>query len=553
MLGFRWLPLVAGLLLGSLVPGPAGRAEPLSPGAGDPPAAVGRIAIVSGTVLFRADPAQAAVPAVLNYPLSLGNVVETAPRAHATIDIAAGRFYLDGRTRLRIGALADGSSVVALDQGALVLHVLRGGDGQVFTIETGRGALRVDQPGYFEVEAGEGDQPMTVSAFEGGAQLRMADRGEQVLHPGERLSRAGGPIERAAAVRDDLVRRVAAEIEAIGENAAAAPEHVSPQVTGFQDLARYGIWELTGSYGPVWKPEVSSDWTPYSRGRWVDIAPWGKTWIDEAPWGFAPFHYGRWVRLNERWAWLPGETAAPPVYAPALVGFFDAPPDQGGARRWIPLGPEEPYLPPYRTSVVYFRQINRPALPAVVKITNIINIVEITNVVKIVKQRPVLVFSRLVNRPGAPPPKPRPPAGTMSHWVPALVVTQPGLPPPQFRTGSGLRPVASETRVQTGPVVVVNPAPSPSTTWSEPGFLVQPVQPQQPIVVIRNNPPAVAPGGGGGGATPPSAPVVVNRNTPAASNPTLGTGVGLGTQATAPARPTVTFGASPGPNSVTFP
>jgi hypothetical protein len=39
----------------------------------------------------------------------------------------------------------------------------------------------------------------------------------------------------------------------------------------------------------------------------------------------------------------------------------------------------------------------------------------------------------------------------------------------------------------------------------------------------------------------------------AVTNPTLGTGTGLGAQATMPARPTVTFGASPGPNSVTFP
>jgi len=508
---------------------------------------------MSGTVLFRADPSQAAAPAVLNYPLSLGNVVETAPSASATIDIAAGRFYLDAGTRLRVGALADGASAVTLEQGALVLHVLRGGDGQVFTVETAKGTLRADQPGYYEVAIGAGDGPITVSALEGGAQLQTSDQGSLVVHPRERITLGGGgPAQRDPAVEDDLIRRVAAEIEGIGENTADAPEHVSTEMTGYQDLRRYGFWELTESYGPVWKPEVGGDWSPYSRGRWVDIAPWGKTWVDEAPWGFAPFHYGRWMKLNQRWVWLPGDPGTLPVYAPALVSFFDTPKDQKSAPRWIPLGPEEPYLPPYPTTIVYFRAINQPALPAVVKITNVINIVQITDVVKIVERRPVFIFSRLANVPGAPPPKPKPrPNGVGGTWAPAIVVTKSGPMPLQVQSGVTLRPIVSQTRTQTGSVVVVSPSQqqaAPASTWNEPGFLVQPTPIEEPpVVVIRNNPPVVTPGTGGGTASPP---VVVSRPS---NNVTLGTGVPLGTQSTMPSRPTVTFGASPGPNGVTFP
>jgi len=424
----------------------------------------------------------------------------------------------------------------------LVLHVLKGGDGQVFTVETGKGTLRVDQPGYYEVEAGEGDQPTTVSAVEGGAQFRTVDQGEQVLHPRERIA-VGSTLDRGPAVEDDLIRRVAAEVEEIGENDAAAPEHVSPQITGFQDLTRYGMWELTESYGPVWEPQVASDWTPYSQGRWVDIAPWGKTWIDDAPWGFAPFHYGRWVKLSEqRWAWLPGEMDAAPVYAPALVSFFDTPKGQGGARRWIPLGPEEPYLPPYRVSVVYFRQINAPALPPVVNITQITNIVQVTNVVKIVERRPVLILDRLVNRPGAPVPTPK------RHSVTTMVVGQSGQMMLQPQAGPVWHPIISDTHMQQGSVVILNPAPSvpvpsntSSNTWNmEPGFQVTPAPVDQPIVVLRNQPAVPA----GGGTTPSPPPVVVTRNLPSTSGVTLGT---------TPTRPTVTFGASPGPNSVTFP
>ena len=546
MFGCRWFVPVVGLLLGSLLQIAVARAETQSPDAGDPPDAVGRIAVMSGTVLFRADPSQTAAPALLNYPLSFGNVVETAPRAHATIDIAAGRFYLDGHTKLRIGALSDGSSVVSLDQGALVLHVLRGGDGQVFTIETGKGSLRVDQPGYYEVEAGDDDQPAAVSALEGGAQFRTVDQGQHVLHPRERISFAGSAPERGAVVEDDLIRRVAAEIEEIGENHSDAPEHVSSQITGFQDLTRYGMWALTESYGPVWKPEVGSDWTPYSRGRWVDIAPWGKTWIDDAPWGFAPFHYGRWVKLDQRWAWLPGEIAAAPVYAPALVSFFDTPADKGAVRRWIALGPEEPYLPPYRTSIVYFRAINAPALPSVVNITAVTNIVQITNVVKIVERRPVLILNRLVNRPGAPPPTPKT-IGAGSRGVSAMVVTQSG----SLQTGPTWHPILP-TPAQKGTIVILN---SPPVLTAAPQLAPVVAQPQP--VVIQTMPGAtnvtVGTGTGlGTGATAPSAPIVVTRTLPS-NNVTMGTGTPLGTQATAPARPTVTFGAAPSANSVTFP
>jgi hypothetical protein len=538
--GLRRLVIVSGLLLVSGLQIAAVRADTPSAEANDPPDAVGRISVLSGAVQFRTNPSAPEQSALLNYPLSFGNVVETAPRAHATIDIAAGRFYLDGRTRLRIGALADGSSAVALDRGALVLHVLPGGDGQVFSIETAKGTLRIDQPGYYEVEAEEGDQPMTASAMEGGAQFRMSDAVEHVLHPNERIAVGGGKLTRGAAIEDDLIRRVAAEIEEIGENKAPAPEHVSPQMTGFQDLVRYGIWVLASGYGPVWEPQVSSDWAPYSRGQWVEIAPWGKTWIDAAPWGFAPFHYGRWTTINRRWAWVPGDIEAAPVYAPALVSFFDTPKDEGAARRWIPLGPEEPYLPPYRVSVVYFRQINRPALPTVVNITKITNIVQITNVVKIVDRRPVFILSRLVNRPGAPPPRPRPNSG---HGVSAMVVTQPGPLPLQVQNAPALRPIVTPGAVRQGQTVIVN-QPPPTVTAPQTAPVIVQTQPQvqQPIAVIGNRPPAIPDVPAGGGASTP--PVVVTRTVPIAN------GVKLGTSR---ARPTATFGQSAGPNGVTFP
>ena len=44
---------------------------------------------------------------------------------------------------------------------------------------------------------------------------------------------------------------------------------------------------------------------------------WGWTWIDDAPWGYAPFHYGRWAHVRNRWCWVPGPRHVRAVYAPA--------------------------------------------------------------------------------------------------------------------------------------------------------------------------------------------------------------------------------------------
>lgn len=137
-------------------------------------------------------------------------------------------------------------------------------------------------------------------------------------------------------------------------------------MTGYQDLDAYGDWRPAAEYGTVWYPRsVASDWAPYRSGRWAWVAPWGWTWIDQAPWGFAPFHYGRWINIQNRWAWAPGRNEGRPIYAPALVGWIGNPGWQASfsfgaapAVGWFPLGPREVYVPAYRYSPAYARQIN---------------------------------------------------------------------------------------------------------------------------------------------------------------------------------------------------
>ena len=98
--------------------------------------------------------------------------------------------------------------------------------------------------------------------------------------------------------------------------------YVAPEMTGAEDLYQYGSFESAPEYGTVWYPrDVPADWQPYRYGHWDNVRPWGQTWVDDRPWGFAPFHYGRWAYIGNRWGWVPGQYTPHPVYAPALVAF----------------------------------------------------------------------------------------------------------------------------------------------------------------------------------------------------------------------------------------
>ncbi len=297
------------LILAAFAASTTAMAEELS---ADAPKQLGRLAAVSGAVTYQASADTPASTGAVNCPLTTGNRIATPPRAHAAIDIAAGRFYLDGDSVATIGSLSPGMAAVAIEKGAVILRILPGGAGQVFVIATPRGQLRADQPGIFEVEVAASGAVM-VSSLEGGAQFNETT----VLPPGTLGTIAqDAPLSLDAAAEDDFIRRVAAEVEEAGDDKLEAPSHVSPQATGFQELQRYGLWIATERYGWVWEPQVASDWAPFHDGRWAEIAPWGRTWIDNAPWGFAPAHYGRWTEVNERWVWVPGNAA------PVATVFF---------------------------------------------------------------------------------------------------------------------------------------------------------------------------------------------------------------------------------------
>jgi hypothetical protein len=375
---FAALLLVSSLILATIpVSGTAWAQDP-----GDPPADVARIAAISGSVSSHQPGSQNWEGAQQNYPLAPGSGVWTEPRSHAAVDVAGARIHLDASSQLEVTAINPGQVQLAVPQGAAVVRVYPGVSGVSFQVDTAHGAVTINQPGQYEIVAGDDQHPASVSVIEGQAQF-AGQSANLALQAGQRGSiTPNGQASVDAAQPDDFVRMVQQAEQPYQQQVAQTAQYVSPQQTGYQDLARYGQWDQAPQYGAVWYPQaVPVNWAPYRYGHWAYVQPWGWTWVDDAAWGFTPFHYGRWVQIRHRWAWVPGERVVRPVYAPALVSFFDL----GGvgigvSLGWVPLGPEEVYVPPYRHSPRYVREVNITNVRNETTIINVVNNKTVVNV-----------------------------------------------------------------------------------------------------------------------------------------------------------------------------
>ena len=324
----------------------------------EPPGRVGRLVLIDGTVSYHTADQNYWQRARRNYPVTTGQSFWTEPNSHAAIDIATNRIYLDGSTELDISALDDATAQFSLPEGAVLLVLDALAQGSPFQVQMARAAVTVSTAGRYELIAGDTEHASQVTVFNGSAHV-SGNGFELDVHAGETAVISGAESihaeVRAAGAADAFVAWVEAQERLHRRHAPA----VASAMTGAAELAAYGAWARAAGYGDIWYPDVPAGWAPYREGYWAWVEPWGWSWIDEEAWGFAPFHYGRWRMIDDRWAWIPGNEADEPVdaiYAPALVTFFTA----ADTCAWVPLGPDEAYVPPYPVPLRYFHRINAP-------------------------------------------------------------------------------------------------------------------------------------------------------------------------------------------------
>jgi hypothetical protein len=363
-------------------PAPAGTATATT---SEPPARVGWLSNLSGSVSFHSAGQDQWVAATQNYPVATGDAVWTQPQGAASVMVDATRIALSGGTELTAQEIDQTTITTALSQGEVVLDVVALQQGQTVVVETPRGTAQIGSNGEYEIYAGDSSTPTYVTTVTGSIQFTgLGSTAPQTVGAQQTLVVSGtNPVQAqlGAMQQDQFLTATLQQVAPPPAPTAAQAPAACAQMTGATVLSSYGTWQAQPTVGTVWFPQVASTWVPYREGRWAYVQPWGWTWVDNQPWGFAPFHYGRWAQFGGRWGWVPQPVAAAgygygygggyqPVYAPALVTFlgaaagaFTAAAFASGAIGWAPLGPHEPYYPPYPVSARYFGAYNRAYVP----------------------------------------------------------------------------------------------------------------------------------------------------------------------------------------------
>lgn len=365
----RLLTLFAIALIAACATG-AAQSQNQSQSDDGPPLIAGRIALAEGDVqIWRAeeDADGAWDVAQVNDVVTVATGLYTGANSRTELRVGPNTFRLSSGSRGGFGQLDYSSAVFNLEYGSLNVVLTQPLHGELSAVTVDGTRIDLAAPGRYRIDAGNGGQTR-ITVFNGygnvvtGANPINVGSGQALLF-GAGLSNvvfeqaSSTAFDQWAVSRDERYRDV------------RSAQYVSPYMTGYEELDNYGDWIPDANYGNVWVPRaVPAGWAPYRSGQWRWVRPWGWTWVDQAPWGYAPFHYGRWVTIGNRWCWTPGGRVARPVWAPALVGFV------GGSNvnvsigfggpvvGWYPLAPWDRYRPHYPHNNRYVTVINQTVI-----------------------------------------------------------------------------------------------------------------------------------------------------------------------------------------------
>jgi hypothetical protein len=324
----------------------------------DPPSRVGRLSYIQGPVSFSpAGSKNTWITARINRPLVVGDRIWADAHARVELQFGAASLQLADKTSLRILNLNDHIAQFDLAQGSLVLHVRSLKIGQIYEVDTPHLAFRITQTGDYRIDV---DAKGTIVKVQNGKGIAYAKKAAYKISRAQSYRFAANNFKTPQFVvvrTQDSFDHWSFERERFAMQSRSL-QYVSTTMIGYEDLDTYGSWHYVDGYGYAWTPHhVPSGWAPYRCGHWSWINPWGWTWIDDEPWGFAPSHYGRWAYHHRTWIWIPGPRTVQTTYAPAVVAFVGSSHSHVGVT-WVPLGPEEVYVPPYKVSKQYFTNIN---------------------------------------------------------------------------------------------------------------------------------------------------------------------------------------------------
>ena len=100
---------------------------------------------------------------------------------------------MSGGTELEIVNLSDLVIQIAVSRGRLNLHLRQVGEGESVEIDIPRGGVWLLGSGYYDIDAGNGDQPSRVAVFKGTARFFGDDSDARIEAGDMAVLTASGP------------------------------------------------------------------------------------------------------------------------------------------------------------------------------------------------------------------------------------------------------------------------------------------------------------------------------------------------------------------------
>ena len=116
---------------------------------GDPPARVGRLARITGTVSFHNQGDTSWSSASTNYPVSNGNSFWTEPSSTAQLEISDSRVAMDASTEFDLITLDASGLQAVTPQGDTYFHLRDLAPTEVWSVQTPRGLVRLGGQGRY--------------------------------------------------------------------------------------------------------------------------------------------------------------------------------------------------------------------------------------------------------------------------------------------------------------------------------------------------------------------------------------------------------------------
>src|SRR5215472_12576847 len=141
------------------------------PAAAEPPARVGRVSLIDGTLAFYGPGDTDWSAATVNLPISVGAWLASDAQSRAELRVGPDTLDLSGQTQLNFADLRDKVMQLAVAEGRLGVNLRSFDSDETAEVDVPRGSVWLLQPGTYDIDSGSADQPTRVAVFEGSARF----------------------------------------------------------------------------------------------------------------------------------------------------------------------------------------------------------------------------------------------------------------------------------------------------------------------------------------------------------------------------------------------